>query len=49
MRELIAAIIEPLSEIQERRDNDALSHYVIGLDAIQMDPTDWNIVAAAAA
>ena len=49
MRELIAAIIKPLSEIQERRDNGALSHYVIGLDAIQMDSTDWNTAAAAAA
>lgn len=49
MRELIAAIIEPLAEIQEKRIEGVLSHYVITSDGIQIYSLNLSPAAAAAA
>ena len=49
MRELIAAIVMALDEIQERRKGDVLSHYVITSDGVELYSFMLNPTATAAA
>ena len=43
-RELLASVVRPLHEIQERRENDLLTHYEIIRDEFSFS----NLAAAAA-